>query len=229
MKYLLSFLFICFLSGNSVAQVLASNDFEAKLKDSPNAQLIDVRTTGEYGGGHLPKAQNIDYRSADFKAKASVLDKSKPVFVYCLSGGRSKAAAEILRAEGYTVYDLQGGWLKWSAALKPTEGTKADDKAVGLTPEAVQKIINGNDIVVIDFFAPWCAPCMKMLPTVDKLSAELEGKVKFIKLDADANKAVMEAYHVDEIPTFMIYKKGVLSMRAIGVQDEKSFRSMILD
>ena len=71
------------------SQVLPTDDFEKKYKETPNAQLVDVRTTGEYGGGHLPKAQNVDFRSPDFTEKIQTLDKTKPIFVYCLSGGRS--------------------------------------------------------------------------------------------------------------------------------------------
>ena len=51
------------------AQVLSVDDFEKKYSESSGAQLIDVRTAGEYGGGHLPKATNVDYRSADFQEK----------------------------------------------------------------------------------------------------------------------------------------------------------------
>ena len=83
------------------SQILPIDDFEKKYKETPNAQLVDVRTTGEYGGGHLPKAQNIDYKSADFTTKIQTLDKSKPVFLYCLSGGRSGEAMTILKQNGH--------------------------------------------------------------------------------------------------------------------------------
>ncbi|MGM9511710.1 rhodanese-like domain-containing protein [Larkinella sp. GY13] len=62
--------------------------------------------------GHLPDAKNIDYKRSDFGRLIKDLNKQKPVYVYCLSGGRSKAAAEQLRSLGYgPVYELTGGYL----------------------------------------------------------------------------------------------------------------------
>jgi thioredoxin 1 len=211
-----------------IAQVLSVDEFEKKYAESSTAQLVDVRTSGEYGGGHLPKAQNIDYRSADFAQKIQTLDKTKPVFVYCLAGGRSAEAATIFKQNGFTeVYDLGGGYLKWTTKMKPVEGVKSTDKKNALSKEYIEKSVKENKIVVLDFYAAWCGPCLKMIPTIDKLQTEMTGKVVFEKVDADANKDLIADYKVDEIPTFLIYKNGKLAMRAVGFQTEKAFREMI--
>ena len=96
------FFAIVYFANSSIgfSQVLSVDEFEKKYAEMPTAQLVDVRTTGEYGGGHLPKAQNIDYRSADFTQKIQSLDKTKPVFVYCLAGGRSAEAVNIFKQNG---------------------------------------------------------------------------------------------------------------------------------
>jgi rhodanese-related sulfurtransferase len=63
---------------------------------------------------HLKNAQNICVTDDDFKQQVNVLDKEKPVYVYCRSGKRSARAAEILKEMGFTkVYDLQGGIMEW--------------------------------------------------------------------------------------------------------------------
>ena len=211
-----------------LSQILSIDDFEKKYAEIPTAQLVDVRTSGEYGGGHLPKAQNIDYKSADFTTKIQTLDKSKPVFLYCLSGGRSGEAMTILKQNGFSeVYNMGGGYLKWTSKMKPVEGVKPVDSANGLSKEYMDKLLKDNKIVVLDFYASWCAPCLKMMPTIDKLSAEMKGKVAFEKVDSDANKALVAEYKIDEIPTFLIYKNGKMTMRAVGFQTEKAFRDMI--
>jgi thioredoxin 1 len=213
---------ICF------SQILSVDDFEKKYSEMPAAQLVDVRTAGEYGGGHLPKAQNIDYKSADFTTKIQSLDKSKPVFVYCLSGGRSSEAQTILKQNGFTeVYNMGGGYLKWTTKMKAVEGVKAVENKNALSKEYMDKLLKDNKIVVLDFYATWCAPCIKMMPTIDKLSEEMKGKVAFEKVDSDANKALVAEYKIDEIPTFLIYKNGKMTMRAVGLQTEKAFREMI--
>ena len=88
-----------------------------KLIGKNGAQLIDVRTPGEYKDGHLKDAQLINYMADDFKVNAFTgLDKSKPVLVYCASGGRSAKSAKIYKSAGFEkVYNLVGGFRAWEA------------------------------------------------------------------------------------------------------------------
>jgi rhodanese-related sulfurtransferase len=94
-----------------------------KLIQKSDAQLIDVRTPGEYKNGHIKNAQLINYMSDDFKAKAfKGLDKTKPVLVYCASGGRSAKSAKIYKEAGFKkVYNLVGGFRAWEAKKLETE------------------------------------------------------------------------------------------------------------
>lgn len=82
--------------------------------------LLDVRTSGEYEQGHIENATNIDVLGADFSAKINELDKSKPVYVYCKSGGRSTRAMNQMKELGFTeIYNLQGGFSDWAAQGLP--------------------------------------------------------------------------------------------------------------
>jgi rhodanese-related sulfurtransferase len=87
--------------------------YDAIYKDR-SIQLIDVRTPEEFKGNHLKGAQNICVTSADFKEKVKILDKNKPVYVYCNRGGQSAQAAIALKELGFTkIYDMEGGILLW--------------------------------------------------------------------------------------------------------------------
>jgi len=88
----------------------------ATFKDSTQqqkVQLVDVRTAKEYTAGNLAGSLNIDYYKQDeFKASFKKLDKTKPVYIYCRSGGRSHKAALLLEEMGFTkIYDLKGGYM----------------------------------------------------------------------------------------------------------------------
>jgi rhodanese-related sulfurtransferase len=79
-----------------------------------NVQLVDVRTPEEYNKEYIPKSQNIDFLSPTFLEDINNLDKSKPVLLYCKSGGRSaKCAQKMLDAGFIKIYDLKGGISKW--------------------------------------------------------------------------------------------------------------------
>ena len=113
---------IALLSVNActvVAQnALAPAAFEAKIAAS-NVQLVDVRTPQEFANGHLENAKNVNFNDAEFKQKIALLDKSKPIAVYCGVGGRSGKASKILAELGFTdIADLAGGITAWSAANK---------------------------------------------------------------------------------------------------------------
>jgi rhodanese-related sulfurtransferase len=97
-------------------QLLEPKEFLAKFKATKDAQLLDVRTPEEVAEGALEGAQNINFYDADFKDKLSKLDKNKPVFVYCRSGGRSGKCAQMCKDMGFKeIYDMKGGWLNYSS------------------------------------------------------------------------------------------------------------------
>ncbi len=215
--------------GKGLSQVLPVDEFDKTYSATSTPILLDVRTPDEFSKGHLVKAQNIDYRNPNFQAQIKELDKTKPVFVYCLAGARSAAAVEILRQNGFnTVYDLKGGYLQWTAKQKPIEAPTTPTQQ-GFTAADIEKLVSTHKIVVLDFYAKWCGPCIKMMPTIEKLSEELKGKVLFVKVDADQNKALIASYAIDEIPTFLIFKNGKPSMRSIGYQEEKALRELVAE
>lgn len=224
------FLFLGFLLSNFLtkAQTVSADTFAILLKQSPQAQLIDVRTAGEFAEGHLTGALNINSQRNDFLQALEKLDKNKPVFVYCLSGGRSKAAVNKLHQLGYPdVHELQGGYLKWSSRMKPVEGVTRSTAKAQWTSGRIDSLIQAQPVVLVDVYAPWCAPCQKMAPVLDKLSAEMAGQVSIVKLNADTEKVLLKAYQVDELPTLLVFRHGKLVDRQIGYRDEAALRALL--
>ncbi len=85
------------------------------------AQLLDVRTPGEWNEGVIEDATLMNFYEEDFKDRVAKLDKDKPVAVYCKSGGRSGQAMTMMRDMGFKeVYNLNGGIDAWNKAGKPT-------------------------------------------------------------------------------------------------------------
>jgi len=96
---------------------LDAKAFAEKIKAFPNAPLVDIRTAGEFTEGHIEKAINYDWYGANFEKQISLLDKSKPVFIYCHSGGRSAAAVTKMKSLGFiNIYELAGGITNWIGA-----------------------------------------------------------------------------------------------------------------
>lgn len=88
-----------------------------QLISKEGIQLVDVRTPEEYNAGHIKNAKLINFFDSDFKEQSTtILDKNKPVYLYCRSGGRSAKSAKIYKEAGFTkVYNLLGGFNAWSA------------------------------------------------------------------------------------------------------------------
>jgi rhodanese-related sulfurtransferase len=121
---ILSIFFSCENKPSSTQQKLITDgvvgveEFALLLKT--DNQLIDVRTPEELSIGFIPNAINIDFRGNDFEKQLMALDKSKPVLLYCKSGGRSGSTYTFLKEKGFqNVYDLKGGFTAWTNANKP--------------------------------------------------------------------------------------------------------------
>lgn len=200
--------------------LLSAKDFAEKIQKTPDATILDVRTPEEFENGHLNNAQNIDWNGDDFSGKVKAFDKSKPVFVYCLSGGRSASAANQLRSEGFKqVYELDGGILAWRNDNLP-ESNNGNAPTSTLSDKAFQDTLNKNQVVLVDVYAEWCGPCKKMKPIIDEITKEQAGKVTIIRIDADLNPELCQNLNVEALPTLLLYKNKNLVWSNVGFMDK---------
>src|SRR5574341_1412478 len=77
-------------------------------------------------------------------------------------------------------------------------------------------VLDSDQLVLVDFWAEWCAPCRMIAPIVDELATEYDGRLKVAKLDADANPNVMQSFRVMGIPTLILFKGGQAVERITG-------------
>ena len=199
---------------------LSAIEFAEKLKEMPTAAILDVRTPDEFSKGHLANALNYDWNGNEFDKQIATLDKSQPVLVYCLSGGRSSSAATKMRSEGFkTVYELDGGIMKWRGTNLP-ETTDNTVTSNGMTKQQFDALLNSDKLVLIDFYADWCAPCKKMKPYLDEISKDMANKVVIIRINADNNQALCKELKIDGLPVLQLYKNKTLTWTNTGFIDK---------
>jgi thioredoxin len=227
--YLLGILLLSCEEGNSQNK-LNVNEFKTKLEATANAQLIDVRTAEEYNGGHLENALNMDWNGNNFDALVAKLDKSKPVFVYCLSGGRSGSAAASMRSSGFTqVIEMSGGIMKWRQAGLPLNNGTAKNLQSGMSEADYNKLLQSDKLVLIDFYAPWCQPCKQMAPYLAEMANTYKDKLIINRVNADENQLISKTLKVDALPTLLLYKNGQLVWSHSGfISKEDLLKEMAL-
>lgn len=214
MKKLLSIVFLTSIliscSNGQTTSLLSASKFSAKLKELPDAPILDVRTPEEFSNGHLEHAINYDWNGTEFENQIKSLDKSKPVFVYCLSGGRSSQAANKMRSEGFKeVYEMEGGLMQWRSQNLP-ETISNESLPKGMSEQDFETLINSDKLVLIDFYAEWCVPCKKMEPYLNEITNDLKNTVTVIRINADENQELCQKLQINAIPVLQIYKKKKL-------------------
>ncbi len=221
MKYLSSvFLSTLFIVSCSFSQDKTSTEKFVKnidvatfkeLTDKGDGIILDVRTPEEVAGGTIPNASTINFYDADFERKIKLMQKDKAIYVYCLSGGRSAQAAQLLAKNGFDrVYNLEGGITAWKRQNFPlTEPTTAKDENIKTFSLAdFNTLIQQNDVVLVDFHTIWCAPCKKMSPVIDEIEQEYKGKAVIQRIDIDKSTDVGTAFNISGVPVFSIFVKG---------------------
>ncbi len=78
------------------------------------------------------------------------------------------------------------------------------------------EVETGEGVVVVDFWAPWCAPCRLVAPVIEALAAEYEGRVRFAKVNVDESPSVASRYGIRSIPTIGIFKDGEAVNGVVG-------------
>jgi rhodanese-related sulfurtransferase len=198
-----------------------AEEFEKGIAEK-NIQVLDVRTAGEYNSGHIKKALLADWNNTEqFTERIKYVDKNKPVYVYCLAGGRSAAAADWMKKNGFsTVINLEGGINAWKRNNKPLEGVSNEKQ---FTLEEYKAMIPADSVVLVDFGAAWCPPCVKMEPVLQELIKEKGTAFKFVRIDGGLHTDVMKAMNVEALPVFIIYKNGKEIWRKQGVAEKQEF------
>ena len=102
----------------------------------------------------------------------------------------------------------------------------ASDNVPELTNGEFEDFIK-KGIVLIDFFAEWCMPCVMMGPVIDDLSEKLKGKVKFGKVNYEDNQKIAQKFDVSSFPTFIVFKDGKEVERLIGAMAEDEFEEKL--
>ena len=90
-----------------------------------------------------------------------------------------------------------------------------------------KKIINSGQLVLVDFYADWCAPCRMQAPILKELAADIAGKAKVIKIDVDKNQPLAQQYQVQGVPTLVLFKKGQPVWRQSGVVTKQQLSNLI--
>ena len=105
---------------------------------------------------------------------------------------------------------------------------KNSSKVIHLGNGAFDTEVLRSDVpVLVDFYADWCGPCHAIAPTIEGLSNEFEGKVKFVKVDVDSNQDVASRYEIMSIPTIMLFENGKVEDSIVGAYPATVYKQHI--
>ena len=88
-------------------------------------------------------------------------------------------------------------------------------------------VLKSDKPVLVDFWAPWCAPCRMLAPTVEAVAKNYQGTASVVKLNVDDNPAVSQRYGIKGIPTLILFKNGKEEERVVGATSKEAISRMI--
>lgn len=100
--------------------------------------------------------------------------------------------------------------------------------AQSITDDQFEAEVLQSDVpVLVDFWATWCGPCKSMLPVVEELASEYEGKAKIVKMNIDECPETPSKYNVMSIPNFVLFKDGEVASQFVGVKSKDDMKAEI--
>ncbi len=122
---------------------------------------------------------------------------------------------------------------KVAAGLQPVCGScgakiGSDSHPISVSDDTFAREVEGSALpVLVDLWAPWCAPCRILAPTLDAVAAELAGRVRIVKLNVDENPATADRLQVSGIPTMVLFKEGREVDRLIGAHPKRDILRLL--
>jgi len=83
------------------------------------------------------------------------------------------------------------------------------------------EVLTADKPVLVDFWAEWCGPCRLLTPKIEQMARDFDGRVKFGKLDTDANRDTAMKYGISAIPTVILFKDGQPAQRIVGLRENE--------
>jgi len=108
------------------------------------------------------------------------------------------------------------------------EKTGWPNEPVPITDETFQETVQRYPLVVIDCWAPWCAPCLMIAPIIEEMAKDYTGKIVFGKLNTDEAQGIAMKYGIMSIPTLLIFKNGKLVDQSIGAMPRQMLEPKIM-
>jgi len=100
------------------------------------------------------------------------------------------------------------------------------NKIVELTDANFQETVNSG-VTLVDFWAPWCGPCLMQGPIVDQVAEKIEGKATVAKVNVDESMQTAIQYRIQSIPALLVFKDGEVADQMVGVQSEEQLLSAV--
>jgi thioredoxin 1 len=107
------------------------------------------------------------------------------------------------------------------------QGGSALNKPVKVTDATFKEMIQNHPLVVVDCWAPWCAPCRMVAPVIEEMAQDYAGRILFGKLNVDENREVPTQYQIMSIPTLLVFKNGELTDRIVGAMPRQTLEPKI--
>lgn len=95
-----------------------------------------------------------------------------------------------------------------------------------ITSDNFEAFIHDNEIVIIDFWANWCAPCKSFLPIYDKVAAAYSTKIVFAQVDIEKEQDLAQAFAIRSVPHLLVFKKGIVIYSESGTMPESALREL---
>jgi len=113
-------------------------------------------------------------------------------------------------------------------ASQTEQWKSASNKPIKVTDATFKEMILNHSLVVVDCWAPWCAPCHMVAPIIEEMARDYAGRVLFGKLNVDENREVATQYQIMGIPTLLVFKNGKLVDRIVGAMPKKMLEPKII-